>query len=197
MAIDVRVLIEDALLALCSEKPLYKISIADIQKKSGVSRQTFYNYFKDKNDLIQQIYLDRIIYDWRSADSDMDYYEHTLAAFERFAQYHTFLKQALSMDGQNCLREFMVDYCKEFDLKWHQHHYGAEPMPSALRFATEYHAIATISIAITWILSDMPSPPHAVVENITRMRDAGLSPLLYGGEGSPYVASMEEISKDK
>ena len=54
MAIDVKALISDALLELCNEKPLSKISISDIQKKSGVSRQTFYNHFRDKNDLIQQ-----------------------------------------------------------------------------------------------------------------------------------------------
>lgn len=39
----------------------------------GVSRQTFYNHFRDKNDLIPYIYLSRIIVNWRSVDSDLDY----------------------------------------------------------------------------------------------------------------------------
>ena len=186
MAIDVRALIEDAMLELCNEKPLAKISVGDIQKKSGVSRQTFYNQNKKKNDLIQQIYLDRIITRWKVVDTDLAYYDSLLDVFERYTRYHQFLKQALSQSDQNCLREFMLEYCKKFDLEWHQRYYGAGPMPDALRFATEYHAVASMSITIAWILSDMPSPPHVIAENITRMRDAGLSPLLYNKNGSPY-----------
>lgn len=47
MAIEVKSIIVDALLALSERKPLSKITIADIQHESGIS-QTFYNYFKDK-----------------------------------------------------------------------------------------------------------------------------------------------------
>ncbi len=187
MAIDVKALISDALLELCNEKPLSKISISDIQKKSGVSRQTFYNHFRDKNDLIQHIYLDRIISNWKVVSTDLEYYDSLLDVFDRYARYQYFLKQALSLNDQNCLREFMIDYCKKFDLEWHQRYYGTEPMPDALRFATEYHAVASMSITIAWILSDMPSPPHVIAENIARMRDAGLSPLLYDKKGSPYI----------
>ena len=96
MAIDVRALIEDAMLELCNEKPLAKISVGDIQKKSGVSRQTFYNHFRDKNDLIQQIYLDRIITRWKVVDTDLAYYDSLLDVFGRYTRYHQFLKQALS-----------------------------------------------------------------------------------------------------
>lgn len=191
MAIDVKALISDALLELSNEKPLSKISISDIQKKSGVSRQTFYNHFRDKNDLIQYIYLDRVISNWKVVSTDLEYYDSLLDVFDRYARYQYFLKQALSLNDQNCLREFMIDYCKKFDLEWHQRYYGAEPMPDALRFATEYHAVASMSITIAWILSDMPSPPHVIAENIARMRDAGLSPLLYDKKGSPYKIPSE------
>lgn len=192
MAIDVKALIENATLELCEEKHLSKISINDIQKKSGVSRQTFYNYFRDKNDLIQNIYLDRIITRWHIADTDLEYYNSLLDVFDKYVKYHKFMKQALSMNDQNCLRDFMVDYCKKFDLEWHQKHYGDRPMPDELRFATEYHAIASMSITISWILSDMPSPPHIIAESIARMRDVGLSPLLYGKHGSPYAITGED-----
>ena len=61
LAIDVKALLADALLELCEQKPLSKISVSDIQAQSGVSRQAFYNHFRDKQDLIQYIYLNRII----------------------------------------------------------------------------------------------------------------------------------------
>lgn len=61
LAIDVKALLADALLDLCEQKPLSKISASDIQAQSGVSRQAFYNHFRDKQDLIQYIYLNRVI----------------------------------------------------------------------------------------------------------------------------------------
>ena len=53
MAIDIHNLLADALLELCEEKLLINITVKDLLSKTGVSRQTFYNRFHDKNDLIQ------------------------------------------------------------------------------------------------------------------------------------------------
>ena len=42
----------DALLLLMKEKPYSKISVSEICKKAGVSRQTFYSLFDSKEDVI-------------------------------------------------------------------------------------------------------------------------------------------------
>lgn len=57
MAIDVKEIIADGLLQLCEETPLEIITIKQLLEVTSVSRQTFYNHFLDKNDLIQYIYL--------------------------------------------------------------------------------------------------------------------------------------------
>ena len=49
--------IANTLLALTEEMPLDKISVSAIVKKAGIGRQTFYNHFIDKNDLIYWIFL--------------------------------------------------------------------------------------------------------------------------------------------
>ena len=56
MAINVKKLLAESLLELSEEKPLDKISVTDIVKRAGAGRQTFYNHFKDKNDLLYWIY---------------------------------------------------------------------------------------------------------------------------------------------
>lgn len=61
MAIPVQTLIMEAFISLCEKKPLEKITVRDLQTVTGISRQTFYNHFRDRDDLIQQIYLHRII----------------------------------------------------------------------------------------------------------------------------------------
>ena len=56
MAINVKNIIASALLELCETKSLEALTVKQILEKSGVSRQTFYNHFIDKNDLIQYVY---------------------------------------------------------------------------------------------------------------------------------------------
>lgn len=42
----------NALKDLSKRKSIQKITIADIVSECGISKQSFYNHFKDKNDLI-------------------------------------------------------------------------------------------------------------------------------------------------
>jgi AcrR family transcriptional regulator len=192
LAIDVKALLADALLELCEQKPLSKISVSDIQAQSGVSRQAFYNHFRDKQDLIQYIYLNRIIVEWADPDVDFPYYDALLKTFRRYIRYQRFLKQAILLTGQNCLADFMTDYCIEFDKTWHQRCYGDTPMPEDLCLATEYHSRAAMTMTIWWILSDMPVSPDFITDMITKMRDAGLSHMLCQRDGSsPYTAKAE------
>lgn len=192
LAIDVKALLADALLDLCEQKPLSKISVSDIQAQSGVSRQAFYNHFRDKQDLIQYIYLNRVLCNWSAPTPDFPYYDELLKTFQRYIHYQRFLKQAILMTGQNCLADFMTDYCIDFDSKWHQCCYGDTPMPEELRLATEYHSRAAMTMTIWWILSDMPVPPAVITDMITKMRDAGLSHMLCQRDGrSPYTAKSE------
>lgn len=196
MAIDVKQLFVDAIMELCKVKPLSKITVADILEKTGASRQAFYNHFKDKQDLIQYCYHNRITTQWHIADSDFDYYNSLLDYFMRIEKYHQFMKQACMMNCQNNLTEHMLDFCREFDYGWHEAQYGSPQLPAELRFATEYHAQAAISMTISWILSDMPSSPSVMAENITRMRNAGLSSLLYKNDSDekPYCEAAEKAA---
>ena len=63
MAIDVKSIVMDALLALVEDDgvPLERVTVKRLLERSGVSRQTFYNHFLDKNDLICQTYERRMV----------------------------------------------------------------------------------------------------------------------------------------
>ena len=50
--LDTKLLISDALVQLCEEQPLKKVSISDIVERTGKNRKTFYYHFEDKNALI-------------------------------------------------------------------------------------------------------------------------------------------------
>ena len=179
MAIDIKEILANGLLDLCHKKDLSQITVKDLLETTGVSRQTFYNHFLDKNDLIQYIYNHKSINRFN---------ESLIESFEHMKQYQTFLKQACLMDGQNCLKEYISKHCEEFDLKWHQQLYGEEPMPDALKFATIYHANASSAMTLSWILSDMKVPVEEMAKMITQMRGLGMDDLFQGSDctTNPY-----------
>lgn len=154
MGIDIKKMLADSLLKLCENKNLEALTIQDLLNDTGISRQTFYNHFIDKNDLIHYIYNTKIVPDFHYQNMTINFYESLLITFKNMQRYHHFMKQACMMEGQNCLKDYIFEHCKEFDLKWHQVLYGHKPMPDTLKFATEYHATASTSMTLSWILSD-------------------------------------------
>ncbi len=189
MSIDVKKILANDLLNLCQKQSLQSITVSQLLKETGVSRQTFYNHFKDKNDLICYIYDTYIVPDFDEHHMDIDFYESLLQTFQNIKKYHKFMKQACQIEGQNCLKDYIVEHCQQFDLKWHQNLYGSDPMPDDLKFATIYHANASSSMTLSWILSNMPVPCEEIVDMIVQMRGLGMDKLFHSSEkylGSPY-----------
>ena len=75
MAIDIKEILANGLLDLCHKKDLSQITVKDLLEATGVSRQTFYNHFLDKNDLIQYIYNHKIINHFKGQNQNLNYYE--------------------------------------------------------------------------------------------------------------------------
>ena len=115
-----------------------------------------------------------------------DELEHSLA---RMHEHGTFMRQAASMSGQNNLSEHVLRRAQNFDLAWHQSLWGDEPMPEELRLATVYHAMASVHMALSWILSGFPAPESELATLITRMRGIGMERLFEGAQtpGNPYA----------
>ena len=77
MAINIKQIVADAMLDLCRTKELKAITIKDIREKTGVSRQGFYNHFKDKEDLIHWIYYDRVLEGLFPAGGEISFFHET------------------------------------------------------------------------------------------------------------------------
>ncbi|HJA42418.1 MULTISPECIES: TetR family transcriptional regulator [Lachnospiraceae] len=186
MAIDIHNMLAEAMLELCTEKPLASITVKDLLKKTGVSRQTFYNRFKDKNDLIQWIYEHKVLGNFLNNDPDFTYYENTLSFYRNIDAYRNFLKQACAIREQNCLMDFMLWFVVDYDIRWHTYHNGGKPLSREQLFATKYHSIASIQTAVEWIMSSDPEPPEVMARRITLIRKISLSDTLFGKDCKIY-----------
>lgn len=172
----------NSLLSLLYKKPLSKITIGDLLEDTELSRQTFYNHFLDKNDLIAYVY-DTVIVNEFDEDMSIDFKSSLTQTLNSLKKYETFVEQACLIDGQNSLKEHMLHHCVAFDLKWHEHCIG-EPLSKELKIATLYHTNASHSMVLQWILDGMKEPVDELVDNINHMRYLGLKDLLK--DHSPY-----------
>ena len=193
MAIDVEALVIDALLELVEEDgvPLERVTVKQLLERSGVSRQTFYNHFLDKNDLICQVYEKRMVRAFTGTPTGFSFRTELELSLAHMHKHGTFLRQAIKMDGQNNLTEHVMARAQEFDLAWHQALWGPDPMPEELRLATIYHAMASTQMGLSWILSGFPAPESELAELICRMRGIGMERLFEGAQtpGNPYECS--------
>ena len=188
MALNIKDLIADALLALCQKKDLRKITIADIQEQCGVSRQTFYNHFRDKFDLIQYVYEHRVISFFDDpASRELDYYEATLECLKCDAKYRIFMQQACRMSGANCLADFMYAHSVHFDRTMHQSILG-RPLTAEEQLISDYHSAAVVRLRIDWIQNGLPCPAEDLMRDILLVRLVALNDLLRlsSDDGSPY-----------
>ena len=107
---DTKTIFEESLLALNETKDLDKITISDILRKAGFSRQTFYNHFADKYELIQYVYKHLIIPNFDHLSADFDFAANMLVAYQNMQNHRKFMQQACRYKDQNNLKDLNNSY---------------------------------------------------------------------------------------
>ena len=124
----------DFISAFCEyyrEKPIEKVTVKEISEKAGYSRVTFYNYFKDPYDLLNQIeeefilnftkaihdnieqdrLMDNFLYTFDKLINENEMYSQILLTNSHNLQFST---TWLITDGvtlnQTCLRQYLPDF---------------------------------------------------------------------------------------
>ena len=186
MAINIHKIFSDALLEMCKTKKLESITVKDILNETGVSRQAFYNRFRDKYDLIQWTYEHNILSTFLNNGPEASYYLNTLNFYKTLNQYRYFMKQAIALSGQNCLRDFIYQFALDYDLQYHKQLNGGKPLSDEFAFATWYHAAASIDVFMDWIASDNPPAPEIMAKRITNMRNISMSATFFTPGSTVY-----------
>ena len=120
-----------------------------------------------------------MIRDFSHMDDDGFRYKYSL--YESYVKYrdnHKFMKQALQLDGQNNLRDYMISHCIELDTDFCCKLTGLNELPPLLKICIEYNAIASMEISISWILEDMPIDIDTMVKCTTQIRATCMNSIL-------------------
>ena len=111
---------EQTLWELLQEKPINKVTVDEIVDRSGFSKRTFYNHFRDKNDLMSSIWQREYRMCWYEDDKPLTFPDFLVKYHRREFEIYGFLNNTLPYAGQNNLWETvqrtvvecLVDYIK-------------------------------------------------------------------------------------
>ena len=171
---------------LVSEKPLNKITIADIVEDCEVNRQTFYYHFKDLYDLIEWIYTSEATkalggkktYDtWQQGVLQIFDYVFQNRAFVT-GTYHSINREHLERYLHNEMYNLLIGVIEEktVDLAVRE---------SDKAFIANFYKYAFVGLMLEWIRTGMKENPTTMVED--------LSILIHGD----IVAALERFSTNQ
>ncbi|MEA5002514.1 MAG: TetR/AcrR family transcriptional regulator C-terminal domain-containing protein [Christensenella sp.] len=163
MAINVKRLLANALIELDKEKPLRKITITDIVTRAGTGRQTFYNHFQDKNDLIYWIYLRTLAGEAKLVNTK-GYYAYLVNLHQEAQKISDFLKDACKLDGQNSLSDALYSQNYRYYRNFIKTHHGEEFLTEEVEYALHFNAAGGSSTFMQWLLNGAPGTPERQAE---------------------------------
>jgi len=162
-----RTVIQKALVELADTKAFDRISVGEISHRAVINRATFYRYYKDKYDLVEQIFksalrrlmldmgppvvvldsrdLDRVLDDDRVTDAWMRLFEH-FASHARI--YMSMFEGKAGVWFQSRMREDLMGFFKG-RIRGRPHHGGDRQVPSQV--ARCFYASAIVGVVYFWL----------------------------------------------
>ena len=155
--------IVNAFKKLAAKKDISEITVVEITNECGLKRQTFYNHFKDKYDLIKWIYTNEVIIkidnsnkNWKEKFKDMFYY---------FVNNKNMVLNIYNSENQHYILHFIFKQSKPFIKNFVEEKIKNVSISNFdIDFLTLFYTGSLGAILINWIELGMPDIFDDIVE---------------------------------
>ena len=185
--------LEESLKRLLLEKPLSKITIADITNDCGISRMTFYYHFQDIYDLVEWSCAEdaaRAIAGNKTADTWQTGLLDTFLSLREnkpfiTSIYHDMSREQVERFLVPVVSDLVKDVVDEHAAHRHVHDQDRD-------FIARFFAHALIGTVLDWIARDMRDDPRHLVQRVATVSDGAIETALDRLEvPGGYVAGSE------
>lgn len=154
---------------IMQETPFQKVSIRQIMETAEIRRQTFYDYFQDKYELLSWTYQQEISENIRDF-LDYEEWEKVLYRMLRYFEANqVFYRNALAVSEQNSFDTYFYEHTKELfqtalvDLARKNH---AELTEETMSFVSAFAAHGIVGMTKEWLFNECATPPEILARNI-------------------------------
>ena len=145
----------EALLELSETMPLEKVTVTAIIQRAGTARQTFYNHFRDINDLISYLPINFLR---ERSTGDLYDFDAVGIAYDYAREHRAFFRQLPGHAGQNNFRESFILWLEES----YYHVYTSDDMQPDERMyrmiAIDTYVSGVTDVFLEWCKADFSWP---------------------------------------
>lgn len=173
-------LLREALIELIEERSFDVLTVVEITERAMVSRAAFYRNYKDKYDLVEQIFAEAMqaLFDAISEPDTMHSPEIWVKFIEHIAEYERLYRALLGRKGSPWfvlkMRTSLVDLFKEF---WRlAQEYPTSPLiyPDSDEFVRNLVATMVVEAITWWLEQGRPYPSEEIVRRCILLTGAVL-----------------------
>lgn len=157
--------IADTFIDLCNKYPVDKITVKQIIEAAGVSKQTFYNHFKDKYDLIAWDFVNDLspTFDFDAAEYSVDQLKRCLEIMEGKRLYY---RKVFSTYEQNSLISYHLEEMIRFIVEMVKRHYQVDILTHEIQVAVKLYCYGGTAVFLNWLKNDTQITPDELAKAI-------------------------------
>jgi len=179
MTIGIKRVLASTLKEMAEKKSLSKITINDLTQACGVSRQTFYNNFKDIYDLVEWIYLKEVVTPIEKGKIYDKWQDALTSIFQYISENHVFVLNTYRSFGKGFLEKVLR---QEIELFLSNQVFKkievTKEEARQVEFSYSFYTFALVGVGLDWIEKQMPESVEELVERIENVMSGEIISLL-------------------
>ena len=179
MTIVIKRVLASTLKEIAGKKSLSKITINDLTQACDVSRQTFYNNFKDIYDLVEWIYLKEVVTPIERGKIYDKWQDALTSIFQYISENHVFVLNTYRSFGKGFLEKVLR---QEIELFLSNQVFKkievTKEEAKQVEFSYSFYTYALVGVGLDWIEKQMPESVEELVERIERVMLGEIISLL-------------------
>lgn len=179
MTIVIKRVLASTLKEIAEKKSLSKITINDLTQACDVSRQTFYNNFKDIYDLVEWIYLKEVVTPIERGKIYEKWQDALTSIFQYISENHVFVLNTYRSFGKEFLEKVLRQEIELFlSNQMFKKIEVTKEEAKQVEFSYSFYTYALVGVGLDWIEKQMPESVEELVERIERVMLGEIISLL-------------------
>ncbi len=142
--------LEKAVIDLCGSTAFEKLRVKEICERAGVSKQAFYNHFRDKYEVVAHIFEKDI----QNGMGEVYSYGLLVGDLQRIWDRRDFYRRVLMTDGQNSLQRHIRRLCIENNTQAIERHQG-HALTAEQSYMLSYQSYGFIGCLLEWVKGEL------------------------------------------
>lgn len=155
-----KIKIAESFIEIAKTKQLSKISITEIMASLSMSRQKFYYYFQDINDLITWVNDYNLSKPFNEFYDDKDLYNSYVKSLTYIQKNKRFYRHILSPEGYGPFEDAFYNKMLEASIK----HIGAKRLNDELKFSLRLYLKGVTALIAEWLRNNANTSPEVLAD---------------------------------